>query len=262
MTLLIGILCTDGIVIAADRQATHGAAGQTTIAQPVTKVTPINGDTLFATSGHVGLGQQLTSEIEKRAGQFRNQRYHATIKHVQEDFRKIINPALETARLAAGVVGHGVAAEVATCSSLLAAEFKDGIRLIEITPQVSVENLTEDLSFISIGTGKFSADTFLGFLKDAFGPEKLPNVRAATLAAYWAVKHAIKMKVQGVGYDVDVFVLEHNGKGYVARALPDAEVLEHQGFISEAEKRIRDLADMVSGKGPYTEEPPPTANSQ
>ncbi len=64
MTLLIGILCTDGAVIAADRQATHGNAGQPTIAQPVSKVTPIGGNILFAVSGHIGLGQQLTAEIE------------------------------------------------------------------------------------------------------------------------------------------------------------------------------------------------------
>ncbi len=261
MTLLIGILCTDGAVIAADRQATHGHAGQPTVAQPVSKVTPIGGNILFAASGHIGLGQQLTAEIRKRAKELRNQPYRTAIKHIQSDFRAIIDPAFNTAQLAAGVYGPGAAAEDATCGGLLAAQFKDGLKLVEIKPQVSVEHLTEDLSFVSMGSGKFMADAFLGFLKDAFGSEKTPTVRGATLAAFWTVKHAIKMKITGVGYDVDVFVLEPKEKDYVARQLPPTDLFEHQDFIDEAESCIRELADKVSGKGTYTEEPPPTTNS-
>jgi hypothetical protein len=38
MTLLVGVLCSNGAVIAADRQAMHGAMGQMTVGQAVTKV--------------------------------------------------------------------------------------------------------------------------------------------------------------------------------------------------------------------------------
>lgn len=256
MTLLVGILCTNGIVIAADRQAMHGTAGSPTVAQPATKVTPIDGKALFATSGHVGLGQQLTAVIEKRLKEFGNHKYHAAIKHVQKDFRDIIDPALKTAGFAAQVYGPQAAASDATCGGLLAAGFSDGFKLVEITPQVGFEHATEDLSFISMGSGKFSADTFLGFLKDAFGPDKLPNIAEGALVAYWTVSHAIKMKVPGVGGEPDVFVLEPGKEGYVARQYEEAELIDHQEFIEEAENKLSSMADAF--KKTATGKPPPT----
>jgi 20S proteasome alpha/beta subunit len=66
VTLLVGVLCSAGAVIAADRQATHGAMGQMTVGQPVTKIRIIGGDTLFACSGHAGLGQQLAAIVDPK----------------------------------------------------------------------------------------------------------------------------------------------------------------------------------------------------
>lgn len=71
MTLLVGVLCSNGAVIAADRQATHGAMGQQTVGQSVTKVRVINGEALYAWSGHNGLGQQLGAIVESKQPEFK-----------------------------------------------------------------------------------------------------------------------------------------------------------------------------------------------
>jgi Proteasome subunit len=70
VTLLVGVLCSNGVVIAADHQATHGGMGQQTVGQSVTKVQVINGEALYATSGHKGLGQQLHAIVERKQPEF------------------------------------------------------------------------------------------------------------------------------------------------------------------------------------------------
>src|SRR5262249_15717617 len=132
LTLIVGIQCSNGVVVAADQQATHGALGAATVGQAITKVRIVGPDTLFAASGHAGLGQQVAAVIDRKRKDFANWPYSAVIKDVQKEFREIINPAFESARLAAQVYGPQAAQEQAVCGSLLAAPFKDGLHLIEI----------------------------------------------------------------------------------------------------------------------------------
>jgi 20S proteasome alpha/beta subunit len=198
VTLLVGVLCSNGAVIAADRQASHGAMGQPTVGQSVTKVQVLHGAALYATSGHKGLGQQLCAVVDGKQPEFKNQRYDANIVKLQEALRPLVNNALNTAGLATRVIGNAAVAD-SWCGGLLAAGFKDGLKLVEITPQVAVEYMTDDMPFISMGSGKPSADLFLGFLQKVFWSSKLPTVQEGALAAYWTIQHAIDMKISGVG---------------------------------------------------------------
>ena len=64
MTLLVGIHCTDGVVIAADSASTFGSApGVFTITHPVRKIQIIADDMIVAGTGEVGLGQRFHAAI-------------------------------------------------------------------------------------------------------------------------------------------------------------------------------------------------------
>jgi 20S proteasome alpha/beta subunit len=262
VTLLVGVLCSNGAVIAADRQATHGAMGQQTVGQSVTKVQVINGEALYATSGHKGLGQQLCAIVDGKQPEFKNQRYDANIVKLQDALRPVVNGALNTAGIAARVIGNAAAMGDAICGGLLAAGFKDGLKLVEITPQVAVEYMTNDLPFISMGSGKLSADPFLGFLRKVYWPTQLPTIQEGALAAYWTIQHAIEMKVSGVGFSVDVFVIEPKGKTFTARKLDEAEVAEHFEFMKAAEEALREVREAMTAPSAAQPpvEPPPTLN--
>jgi hypothetical protein len=235
--------------------------GQPTVGQSVTKVQGLNGEALYGTSGHNGLGQQLCAIVNGKQPEFKNQRYDANILKLQEALRPIVNSALTTAGLAARMIGQAAMSD-ATCGSLLAAGFKDGLKLVEITPQVQVEFMTNDLPFISMGSGKPSADPFLGFLQKVYWPTKLPTIQEGALAAYWTIQHAIDMKVPGVGFSVDVFVIQPSGKTFAARKLDEAEVAEHQEFMKAAEEALRGVRDTMitplASQAPA--EMPPTLN--
>jgi 20S proteasome alpha/beta subunit len=246
VTLLVGVLCSNGAVIAADRQATHGALGQQTVGQSVTKVQVIRGEALYATSGHKGLGQQLCAIVDGKQQEFKNQGYDRNIAKLQEALRPLIDAGFQTARQAVGVIGNAAAASDCVCGALLAGGFKDGLKLVEITPQAAVEYMTPDMPFITMGSGKASADPFLGFLRKVFWPTKLPTIQEGALAAYWTIQHAIDMKVSGVGFSADVFIVEPADKICKARKLDDAEVAEHAEFMKASEEALRGVREALT----------------
>jgi 20S proteasome alpha/beta subunit len=60
MTVLVGVLCADGVVVGSDSSATFSAARNlNTIEQPVRKTFLVGSDVIFATTGAGGLGQRL-----------------------------------------------------------------------------------------------------------------------------------------------------------------------------------------------------------
>jgi 20S proteasome alpha/beta subunit len=258
MTLLVGILCDQGAVIAADRQASHGAMGQLTVAHQTTKIKLIEKDTLFASSGPVGLGQQLANIVETEHPQLKNRKYHSFAPLMQKKIRDLLDPAFHTAGLAARVIGPAAQSDV-MCGSLLATEFKDGIRLIEISPQGGLEALSAELPFICLGSGKANADPFLGFIWSVYFSGKRPNINEAILAAYWTVKVAIDLKSSGVGFEPNVSVLELGADHkLLGRELVAADLAETMDFIKEAEDALRSIRDRMSGAGDGPMTAPPT----
>src|SRR5260370_10335452 len=124
MTLLVGVLCSNGAVIAADRQASHGAFGQLTVGQPATKIKVIGQDALFASSGAIGLSQQFSYIVESDHAQIKNRNYQSVVTLFQKKFREILEPAFKTASAARGLLGDAAQAD-AICGSLLASRYND-----------------------------------------------------------------------------------------------------------------------------------------
>ena len=257
MTLLVTVLCSDGGVIGADKQATHGSLGMMTVGQPLTKISIVSPEVLFASSGHHGMSQQFEAFIVQMTAEqfFRKNNYSVGIRRVQDHFRPIVEGGFKTAAAAAQILGQAAQADC-ICSSILATPFKDGLKLVEVTPQVAVEYLTPELSFLSMGSGKATADPFLGFLKDIFWPNRLPSVREGALAAYWTIKHATDLRVSGVGMGIELFTIEKSGDSYTVRNLDETETAEHDDFISSCEDSLRSVATKMAA-GPVTPAPTP-----
>ena len=66
MTLIIGILCKDGVVIASDSMATFGKEGIPTIGQQeVRKVHKLADALLYSSMGAIGMSQVIADELKK-----------------------------------------------------------------------------------------------------------------------------------------------------------------------------------------------------
>jgi 20S proteasome alpha/beta subunit len=240
-----------GAVIAADRQATHGNFAIQTVGVPVTKIEVIGDNVLFASSGPVGLGQQFQSAIEDIHKQWPGQKCSQMVSLLQKKFREVIDPAFQTAGLAARVLGSAAQNDI-MCTSLLAAKFKDGIHIGDISPQGGVELLTPDIPFVCQGSGKQNADPIIRYLWSIFFAGSELTESDAVLAAYWTVQIAIDLKSFGVGFDTDVFVI--NGSG--CKKLSTDQLDGHKEFIRATEEQLRTLKATIQGKT-TTEIPPP-----
>jgi 20S proteasome alpha/beta subunit len=261
MTLLVGVLCTNGAVIAADRQAQHGNFAIQTVGQAATKIKPIADDMLYACSGPVGLGQQYAHILANEHVQLKNRTYHSATTLLQKKMREILDPAMVTAGHAAKIIGHGPAQADVLLGGLLAGIYKEGVTLTEISHQCGFEAMSTDLPFICIGSGKQNADPFMRFIWEVyFSGGQQPNVSEGSLVAYWTVKTVIDAKTSGVGYEPDVFVLEKVGKDFKSRQLSKQDMQAHDEFIGQACEAMRSIRDKMSGKSGAPGEDPPTLN--
>lgn len=73
------------------------------------------------------------------------------------------------------------------------------------------------------------------------------------------------MRVSGVGFGVDVFVIEPSDKSYRARQLDEAEVREHADFVRAAEEAMRSVRETFTeppeDSAPVPEPPTPEASA-
>ncbi|MBW2619016.1 MAG: hypothetical protein JRC92_09090, partial [Deltaproteobacteria bacterium] len=65
MTVVAGVLCSDGVVIGTDSSATFIAGQAKTVEQPCKKITIVDELVIVAGTGSIGLGQRFVSVVEK-----------------------------------------------------------------------------------------------------------------------------------------------------------------------------------------------------
>lgn len=247
MTLLVGIVCQGGAVIAADKQTTHGSMGGMTVGLPTTKIKPIKDKVLLAATGWRGTGIQLSAMIEEQVDGFERQPVAISVKQVQAKHRELAMPLLAAAQSAVNVIGQHAAQSEAVCGILLAANWKEGVRIVEITPLGAVEFYSEELPFICLGSGKQNSDPFLAYLWSVFFPSSLPTLQEGALLAYWSIKQAISSASPLIGLGIDVFILDPKANP-ITRELTEDETKQHDEFINEAANALRAVPDTMRGK--------------
>jgi 20S proteasome alpha/beta subunit len=239
------------VAIASDRQATNAAflplvnptSVQTSV-HSVTKVSIIGQDILLGVSGIPAIGDDYEAAIRREGQSFSSRNYELATRKLKDEIRGIVNKNAETADLLSKAIGPGPAFAQCTIECLLAANFKEGPRLIQITQQGQFDVAKPELPIRAIGSGQLQADPFLVFLKNTFWPDRLPTVEEGLLAACWAVDYAIEVGAAHVGKDLNAFFLSRNGQNKVrAKKATDDQITNHRDFIAVARERLRDLAD-------------------
>ncbi len=263
MTLLVGILCPEGVVIATDRQVTHGALGTPTVGQAGTKVSIIrNGEALYASSGPSWLGQQTGAALHKCEAKFHLRTCVDCVADLSKAVRSVLLPSFDIAQRAVHVLGQQATQMDAIGSGLLAGRFYDGVKLIDFNPQGGGEVLTlESVPFVSQGSGKANADPFLRFIWDIFWAGKPPTLNEAILAGYWTVRVVTQLRTLGVGCGAEVFTLREEKSKGVAAKVDDSALEEHDGFIAAVEDAMRGVRDTLgkTSTAPTPPEGPKTA---
>lgn len=240
MTLIIGIKCKDGIVMGADGEATMGNMGQSTISQPMKKKLQIIDEKIvLGVSGPVGLGQRYNGEISQlwSENKIKGQPHEVVVilrralwKHAEDEWK--------AATVARNAIGNA-ALQSAISHTLLALPVSGKFCLFQFDQQCSPEEVTENIPFVSIGSGQNIADPFLAFLRRVFWPDKLPSIEEGVFATVWTLEHAIKTNPGGIGEPIQIVV--YSNEENQIKELPAEQLKEAIEVCNSAEQYLADF---------------------
>lgn len=234
MTLIIGVRCTDGVVVGADGAATYAtSSGQFTVIQPTSKLKIMHDCVIMGFSGLVGPGQLYSDRIEslwRDCAEIRQARLPDMQRLIINTFRQ---EATQTS--------------IAAPSSLIAMPaggLGGTAELIEWDPLSGTpESITGDTPYRTIGSGQVLADPFLAFLRRIYWQDAPPVLSQGVFAVVWTLLHAIHTNPGGVDYPIEVATLSPQDGGFVARLLQNAELDEHRESVTRAEEHLRRFSE-------------------
>ena len=155
MTVLVGVRCTDGVVIGCDSIATSSMGQFPLIHLPFDgKIKVFPGNVIVARTGSIGYAQRLHEHIEAaiKGAVFTNFAARECTNNISNRF---ITDLVGSMAPTGGPNGIGFGALIAT-------HLKDGPLLAEFgTHDFQPEVKTEKLFFVSMGSGQVLADPFL-----------------------------------------------------------------------------------------------------
>lgn len=229
MTAIVGVLCKDGVVVGADSSVTFANGQLRTIEQKMKKIAIVENKYIIAGTGQIGLGQRFVDEFEK------------TLKS-----GGLINRSGTPSELCRVVTQQCLKNFISTnvqqgqYGALLAFPWQGKHHLCEFdTMTLQPELKTENLWYVSMGSGQTITDPILGFIRKMFWSDGEPELKQGIFAALWTLQHAVDMNPGGINGPIDIAILEClPGNKIEARFLSDAEIQEHATNIQELEKHI------------------------
>lgn len=257
MTLIVGIRCSDGVVMASDSAATMGAGLLATIGQQhVTKVRKLGGAMLFGSSGPVGMSQLICEALESHWSDFKAQRTpEGAMRSVAIAIVDQIKPFMESVKL---MRPFGYDIGNCLCRSLVAMPVKGQGCLFSFDYNGQPEQATKELPFVAIGSGQLIADPFLAFIKRLLWANKEPTLAEGRFAAVWTIEHVKRTNPGGVEGTTQLGVLTSAvGEGKAsADVFGEDHVQEHCQQITSVEEAF---TRQVRSASITPAEPAPTA---
>jgi proteasome beta subunit len=190
-TSILGIVCTDGVVLAADRQV---SAGNIVVGKDFQKIIPINDYLLTAITGSVSDAQFIMRLLsaELRIKEIKNKR-RATVKEAASFLSMMTYRSIRSPSMIPSIVG-----------SLIAGVDEDGTaNLYSIEPAGGINEVKDyDANF---GSGM---PYILGLLERGYKQEL--NVKQGVQLAIEALKSSTQRDM-GSGYGIDIYTFTKEG---------------------------------------------------
>lgn len=258
MTLIVGIRCSDGVVLASDSAATYGTGYQSTIGQQhVTKIHVIRDRILFCSTGAIGVAQLLVDRIESLCGDNKlgGGNPVAVMRTLGQAIAQEVVGFFQASQASAPLVGTQAASMPLVCKCLVALPVGRQPHLFQFNEVGVPEQASDELPFVALGSGQPIADPFLAFLKRVLWKDRRPTLPEGRFGASWTVRHAIQTNPGGVGGKLQLVSLATDGKGKPEIERVDSEGPEQEHFqsIDSVEEAIR---KHVRGEGETTSEVP------
>ena len=219
LTLIIGIVCSNGIVVGADGAATLSVLGQNTARQNARKLSIIKcgggHDAILGVSGPVGFSQRIAGIVSKHTlGSSTRATAMETLRKAL--WEQLLGQEFQVATIAKNV--YPQMAQQCLSSTMYALPVGANLELLQFSETAACEAATDDLPFVSIGSGQPTADPFLAFIRRIFWGKNKPTVSEGIFSVWWALHHAITVSPGGIADPKQLMVLELKDKKSVGAA--------------------------------------------
>ena len=195
MTLIVGILCKDGVVMASDSAATFATSGRPTIGQQaMRKLVRVNDHILLSGTGAVGISQLIADELDtlwSKKALSSLPTPEAMMDKVGKAILQRTGSYLQSAQVQKQLTGD---ASQSLCKSLVAMPHERRACLFQFDFNGAPERATKDLPFVALGSGQPIADPFLAFLRRLWWMEEEPTLAEGRLAAVWTIDHVTRTR--------------------------------------------------------------------
>jgi 20S proteasome alpha/beta subunit len=235
MTAIVGVICKDGVVIGSDSAATFTAGRQNTIEQPSKKIHVIHNSVITAGTGSAGLDQRFNAIIESKWDSIKNTPPNDVVnlicKLAIDNFQFTLNPFLfQEMQKFQGFPGYSFGA-------LLAFYHSNQFYLCEFAlGNLQPELKTEDLWYVSMGSGQNICDPALGFVRKIFWDGRQPNLNDGVFGTVWALRQAIELNTGGINDPIQLAIMSNKGE---VKELIASECQEQNQHIKEFEDYLK-----------------------
>jgi 20S proteasome alpha/beta subunit len=219
---------------------------QRTIEQKVKKVEVIADQVILAGTGAVGLGQRFKEIVTDYWTS--NQGQAKTPITIAKELCTAALRDFASTGMAPG--GYGALLAFASGGKIHLCEFP--------TTDFQPEFKTQNMWFVSMGSGQQITDPFLGLMRRVFWGDTPPHVNEGIFAVTWALQHVIELNCGGIAAPAQLAVLDSEKRK--ARLLGDEEIQEHISNAQGAEKHLQSYRDILQGKKGEPIPPPPESS--
>lgn len=239
MTVAVGVLCEDGVVVGSDSSGPPSATNLHTLQRPLERTLVVGKDVIVAGTGPAGL----------------TQRFKAVVSELREDSRFAQLDRLVIAKNVSAAAIEDFASTQCPkqrFAALVAFTCRGGFHLCEFaSSDLQPEIKTPDMWFASLGSGQSITDSLLALIRKVFFKASPPRLNEGVFAATWALVHAIELNTGGIQGPPQIAVLRRDlpELPFSAHLLTEAELYEHIDNVRGAEEHLGSYRRFLSGEG-------------
>ena len=213
MTLVIALVCEDGIVMASDGQATFPGLGGGTKGPMENKICSIHNLFLMGSSGETGFIERVQHGLMKAQSNY----FVKPPMDLRRNLVKTINPLQHEAKAQLVSFPSVLNPEIPPHGGFLFAGVRDGAPwIIEIDPH-GRDGFQDQFGFAAIGSG----DQFARAILQQYVSAARPTVEEGKIFSWAAVSDAIEIAAYGLGHPISLWEIK---KDDPPRKLPKGEV--------------------------------------
>ncbi len=243
MTIMIGVLCKDGLVIGSDGLSTLTYSGGSTISQKAKKLEIIDNQMVYGLTGYIGLGQIFIEEIKNTINgkDLLRDRPMNIILNIRKALSISFEDIVNMTNKAIPSLGNAIGGNVKS-NSIGGFLTSNGPTLFHFNEQLIPTIIKPETPFHSIGCNDQLTDSFMANINRLCWNGTLPTVKEGILSVIWGINKAIELNPM-LGHPIQIIKLENNNN---PEELSGEDISDYLDKIGELESSFQDKWKEIS----------------